>query len=250
MKPCDTLRTHFSALLDGELEPLESIGVRRHIEQCATCGAEFEALEQLKLQVHVAGTAPVLPEALRARFGDAVAARAAARRERDAWRMPLAVAAAILCGLMLTSLPGQDERAADQAVAAAEQAVVVDAAALERLVAVHHGEVGPRGLDDLVRAGALMAFERLPGSFLGPEGGRAAVVQTSYVDCDGGASGASLAVLRAARTDLPAAVQAALDTHGVFVEVVRGTEVRLSVGGDKVFVLLSEVVEVPAATSI
>ena len=250
MKPCENLRIHFSALLDGELEPLESIGIRRHIEHCAACGAEFEALEQLKLEVHVAGSAPTLPDAVRRRLAAAVAGQAQARRMRRAWRMPLAAAAAIVCGLLLTSLPGDDQRPGEGVVAAVERGVAVDAEALARLVAVHHGEARPRDLDDLVRGGALMAFEQLPGSFIGPEGGRAAVVQATYADCDGGATGSSLAVFRAARVELPAAVRSALETSGVFVEVVRGTEVRLTVGGDKLFVLLTEVDPVPPGTSI
>ena len=118
------------------------------------------------------------------------------------------------------------------------------------MAVVHRGLARPAALDDLVQGGALITFEGLPGSFISPEGERARVIQASHADCDASILGSSLAVLRADRVKLPAEVEAALATSGVYVDLVDGVDVRVSRSGEKVFVLLSEVYPVGAHTSI
>ena len=253
MKRCENIRVHLSALLDGALEPLESIAVRRHVDRCDACRRELAELERLKVQVHVAGTETRLPELLDARLRAGIRAQADRRRARTSgtrW-LPAAAAAAVIVGLVLTSVSGEDARRESAVmVTKAQQEVVLSQDALKRLVAVHHGRATPRLLDDMVQAGALMAYEQLPDSFIGADGQKAALVQASYADCDGSQYGSSLAVFKAGQVAMPPAVVSALETSGVYVDVIDGVEIRLTMGREKVFVLLSEVGPVAPGSAI
>ena len=55
MKPCNALSTHYSAYIDGELTPLESVAIRRHLNRCLVCRKEVQDLENMKLSVHMHG---------------------------------------------------------------------------------------------------------------------------------------------------------------------------------------------------
>ncbi len=242
MKPCDTVRSLLSALVDGELAPLESIAIRRHLSQCEACHAELRATERLKVALHVAGTSEPLPDETAGRLEAAMQARfAAARAEARASRrwLPLAAAAVLTAGVW-AAWPGEHARGSAP-LAIAPAPLTLDDAVLARLVAVHQGGPSKAGPARAALRDALVAFERLPGSFITPEGERPRVVQVSYADCDGPGNGSSLAVFSADRVRLSSSVDAALDTKGVFLEVVDGVEVRVSLSGDKVFVLLSDI---------
>ncbi|MGM0574797.1 MAG: anti-sigma factor family protein [Myxococcota bacterium] len=250
MSPCDRIEHHLSALADGELRPLEAIAVRRHVEDCPRCHRAFHALEALKVQLHVAGGECVPTEAQKERWLRAIEERAAtarARRQRLRRWIPVAAAAALAC-IVALAWSFVDAGPAQPTSAHAAAGGRLDGEAMERMVRVHRGEIGPSSLDDLVQAGALVTFESLPGSFITPEGERNRVVQASFADCDESMLGASLAVLRASEVDLPPEVDASLLAGGVYVEVLDGAEVRISRSGDKVFVLLSEIY--PAGGSI
>lgn len=246
MKPCENIRPHLGALVDGELEPFEAMAVRRHLAKCAECAAEIESIEQLKLNLHVSGHGAELSKASKARMRGAIRALAqeTQREERSRrWVMPVAAsiaALAVAAGVWLTVQPSAE--ATSEAAAVAELAGLdLDGDALHKLVDVHHG-VQPAGwFPEFQRHGALVAFERLPGSFINQEGERSRVVPASFVGCADTARGSSLAVLRADRVKLPVEIQSSLDETGVYVEVVEGTEIRVSVSGEKVFVLLSDI---------
>jgi len=236
---CANVRPFMSALVDGELTPVESIGVRRHVERCAACRMELMSIEQLKLRVHVAGREVQAPDLDRERWARAIAVRAEDRRAARSWKMPLAAAAAVVIGVLSLSVPSSHHAPSPLAVQAAEAPqVVLSAPTMHRLVDVHQGKLGHIALDDLIQAGALMTFEALPGTFIAPNSGDG-VKQASFADCDPGSTiGSALAVLRAARVELTPEAQSALDTSGVFVEVIGHTELRLTRGGDRLFVLL------------
>lgn len=235
---CDDVRPFLSAVVDGELKPLESIGVRRHVERCAACRLELQNIEQIKLRVHVAGQEGTPSDLDRLRWAGAIAARATDSRAASAWKMPLAAAAAIIIGLLSMSVPSSPEAGPLQVAAAQAAPVLLDAEVMERLVDVHRGSLGHIALNDMIQAGALMTFEDLPGTFITPNSG-GAVVQASFADCDAGSTvGSALAVLRSARIQLAPAAESALETSGVYVEVIGETELRLTRGGEKLFLLL------------
>ena len=240
MTPCTTIRPHLSALADGEVRPLEAIALRRHLSQCSTCRHAFAQVEALKLRVHLSGSEIDPPSGFEGRL--AVAVRAQSRTDEDedraqarsGWWPTFAVAAvaavAVLATLGLQAPPVEPVRAR----------VTLDRAAIVELVQAHIART-PASNTAVARAGALAAFEPLPGTFITEEGDRARMVEASFVDCDGGAPGSSLAVLEAAQLDFPPAVDAGLESQGVFVEVIDGVEFRLSLSGDKAFVLLSDI---------
>jgi hypothetical protein len=110
---------------------------------------------------------------------------------------------------------------------------------LPRLAGFHRESESPLALADLKNRGALLAIERLPDTFITPEGKKPQLVQASWMGCNEREVGATLAVLRADRVALPPIIEAALETTGIFVDIIDGVHVRLSVSGDKLFVLLS-----------
>ncbi len=240
---CDSARPLMSALVDGELTPVESIGVRRHVERCASCRMQLMSLEQLKLRVHVAGREVGPTEFDRERWARAVSVRASAHAatSRSSWKMPLAAAAAAVIGVLSLSVPSA-HHADPLVVEAAESAqFTLSAAVLERLVDVHRGRLGHVALDDMIQAGALMTFEALPGTFIAPNSGTG-LMQASFADCDPGSTvGSALAVLRASRVTLTPEAESALETSGVYVEVIGHTELRLTRGGERLFVLLRSI---------
>ena len=254
MKPCDAIRPHLSALVDGALEPLEVIAIHRHLDRCASCRREVATLEQLKVTVHLAGRDTTLsPDGLEA-LERAVLRRGRseqrARRLRRARRAGLGLAGALAAAaaLWLTLAPGDAPRAreapASTAVVGRAAPVTLDAAALDALVqASRRGAVRPVGphADPLASLrSALVSFRGLPGGLVEAQGERSRIVLASYPTCGDAQVGAALAVLRADRLRLPPAVRAALETRGVYVDVVEGAEVRVTEGAGELFVLVRD----------
>lgn len=251
-RQCDeALRPHLSALVDGELEPLEAIALQQHMRQSPTLESEHRELERLKMAVHLAGTrdrAPVpLGELLERRCREHFQHQAARRAPVWAWLAPLSAVGVAAIALVVTAGPSSTPNGLDGVDGAAPHGVgAVEVAAadpsdlvLARLVDFHRKGASPMALADLSARGALVTVERLPDSFIVPEGQRGQVVQASYMGCNEREGGSTLAVLRSDRVDLPQRIDNALDATGVYVDTIDGVEVRMSVSGDKLFVLLS-----------
>jgi len=246
---CDAaLRPHLSALVDGELEPLEAIALQQHVRQSPALETECRELERLKMAVHLAGTrapSPVaLGELLEARCRASLRTKAArdARAPLWVWLAPLGMLSAAAITLVVVNTGAVDESSLTPgkvAEVAVKPAIDPSDLVLARLVAFHRKGSSPMALADLSARGVLVTVERLPDSFIVPEGKRAQVVQASYMGCNEREGGSTLAVLRVDQVDLPQRIDNALDATGVYVDTIDGVEVRVSVSGDKLFVLLS-----------
>ncbi|PKN55839.1 MAG: hypothetical protein CVU56_19315 [Deltaproteobacteria bacterium HGW-Deltaproteobacteria-14] len=241
----DSLRPHLSALIDGELEPLEAIAIQRHVRHNNDLGAEQRSLEQLKLAVHLAGTRDQPPVGLRTRLLAQIRGEAQARRSRALgwrWALPLATLAVGVAVALIVTLAGLGEPDPPPASTFAARTTTptydLSETSLARLVKVHRGDLSPMSLRDMTLSGALETFENLPDGFIDSSAGRAQVVQASYMDCNPRSSGATFVVLKADRVELPAGVDAALEGAGVYTDVIDGVELRLSTSGDKLFVIL------------
>ncbi|MBL8784381.1 MAG: hypothetical protein JNJ59_05730 [Deltaproteobacteria bacterium] len=251
----DGLRPHLSALVDGELEPLEAIALQQRVRQSPGLDSEYREIERLKLAVHLAGTRDRPPVGL----GEVLEARCRAHfttaSERGGWRWMLpagAMAAVALGATLLIVQTGQNDptgASGETHLEAAARGVGVEAVAMSardtsdrvlgRLVDFHRESSSPMVLADLTSSGALVAVERVPDSFIAPEGQRPQLMQVSYMGCNERVGGSTLAVLRADRVDLPQRIDNALDASGVYVDTIGGVQIRVSVSGDKIFILLS-----------
>jgi hypothetical protein len=243
----EALRPHLSALVDGELEPLEAIALQRRVRQSPALESERGDLERLKLAVHMAGTrdkAPIgLETRLRAEVRAAFASEVSPARRR---RLPLAlggvvvtVAAALLLLPLATGgggAPGVGPDTGVGAVSVAKAEPEPSARVLARLVAVHRGEASPMSVTE--RRGAVVSIERLPDTFIA-DGQKSSLVQASYMGCNERTGGATLAVLDGARVDLPTAVDHALEMTGVFTDEIDGVAVKISSQRGRIYVLLS-----------
>jgi len=244
----DGLRPHLSALVDGELEPLEAIALQQRVRQSPSLDAEYRETERLKLAVHLAGTRDRPPVGLGEILEARCRAHFTASNERGGWRwlLPIGAVTAVALGATLfvvqggkgepTALPGLAVGASTpDALAARDTSDHV----LGRLVDFHRESSSPLVLADLTSSGALVAVERVPDTFIAPEGQRPQLMQVSYMGCTERVGGSTLAVLRADRVDLPQRIDNALDASGVYVDTIGGVQIRVSVSGDKIFVLLS-----------
>ena len=63
---CEEIQDRLSAFLDDELDAVTSLSVRRHLESCASCAAEYAALERVREKVRGAEYFEA-PDLLRAR---------------------------------------------------------------------------------------------------------------------------------------------------------------------------------------
>jgi len=242
---CDAaLRPHLSALVDGELEPLEAIALQQHVRQSPALEAEYRELERLKMAVHLAGTRSPSPVALGELLERRCRASLSAKKTRESkvplwiWLAPLgALSAAAVALIVATGSTAPSTGGVDQ-VAVKPSSDPSDLV-MARLVAFHKEGRSPMTLADLSARGALVTVERLPDSFIVPEGQRAKVVQASYMGCNEREGGSTLAVMRVDRVDLPQRIDNALDATGVYVDTIDGVQVRMSVSGDKLYVLLS-----------
>jgi len=245
----DSLRPHLTALIDGELQPLEAIALKQRMRQSPELTAECQELERLKVAVHLAGTRDPAPEVLK-RSLEAMCHRhfEAQQKKQARWTtlwVPLGLAASAAVGLLVAFAGADTEgpRGTPPQLATMVAPTVVPPAdpseLLPRLAGFHRESESPLALSDLKNRGALLAIERLPDTFITPEGKKPQLVQASWMGCSEREIGATLAVLRADRVALPPIIEAALETTGVFVDIIDGVHVRLSVSGDKLFVLLS-----------
>lgn len=243
---CDAaLRPHLSALVDGELEPLEAIALQQHVRQSPPLEAEYRELERLKLAVHLAGTRAPSPAALGELLEKRCRATLSAKARESkvplwAWLAPLGALSAAAVAMIVASGGGTSALPSE----GVEQVAVKPSAdpsdlVMARLVAFHKEGSSPMTLADLSARGALVTVERLPDSFIVPEGQRAQVIQASYMGCNEREGGSTLAVVRVDRVDLPQRIDNALDATGVYVDTIDGVQVRMSVSGDKLYVLLS-----------
>jgi hypothetical protein len=119
---CEHLQSAIGAYALGALDPDEAAAVRRHLEACPECAAEYDALAPLPGLLSLADGAEEavtkpLPPAFEERLLDAFARdRAASPRLRLKWRVPRrrwlaagAVTAAAAAAVVGVSLIGQDE---------------------------------------------------------------------------------------------------------------------------------------------
>ena len=256
--------------MDGALEPPEVIAIHRHLDRCPSCRREVATLEQLKVRVHLVGREATLsPEALAGLEHTVLERGRAATRT---WRLRRARRAGVVAGgalaaaaaLWLVLAPGGALPAHDRAVQAGAEAaeggvtarlnVRLDQYALGALVAAsRRGTIYFAGYFAGHLAGhragpdtdplaplrpALVTVRGLPGGLVEAQGERSRIVLASYPTCGDAEAGATLAVLRADRVSLPAAVRAGLDTRGVYVDVVGGAEVRVTEAAGELFVLV------------
>ncbi len=243
----ENLRPHLTALVDGELEPLEAIALQQRLRQSPALAEECRELERLKVAVHLAGTRDKAPAILQGRLERmcqqhfAREARVRAQLRWVSWGAPLGLAASLLVGVTLLSNDSEGAQLRGAPETAAEMVRDLDPSdrVLARLVDFHREQASPMLLKDLSDAGSLLAIERVPDSFIVPEGQKPRLVQASYMGCHEREGGSTLAVLNARRVDLPPRIANSLETTGVFVDSINGVSLRLSVSGDKLFVLLS-----------
>jgi hypothetical protein len=264
MKPCKTLSSRYSALVDGELTALESVIVRQHLAFCERCQDEVLSLERLKLLVHCHGRDSKPLKTLETEIRDALDAEDAATRRRT-WARSLGVAVAVtMCVVVwrigglgsdtepeddtttieVSSIDGKGEsislpskvRLPVPRVTRTTYRRVLDESLLTDLVRQHRKE-GTLSKD--VRD-ALISFEALPIRFLDSRGRAGPLVNASYQSCRRTRSGASLAILDVNSVSLPPRARTALDTSGVYVEGWDGVEVRISQNGQRLYVLLTD----------
>jgi anti-sigma factor RsiW len=125
---CENLRPALGAYVLGGLDPDEAAAVRRHLETCEECAAEYDALAPLPGLLSLAGGAEAaaaepLSPAFEERLLDAYARdRSHSPRRRFAWRRPrlrwlaivAAATAAAAAAIVGISLSGEEEAPAPQ----------------------------------------------------------------------------------------------------------------------------------------
>lgn len=255
----ESLRPHLTALIDGELEPLEAIALQQRMRQNPRLEAECRELERLKVAVHLAGTQAEAPRSLERSLEAMCREHFEAKARRRSWTaallVPVGVAAAALA---LTVASVNDEAAppspvavlAPSPMAQAPEVARVEGDLLDRLADFHREAASPLALSDLKRHGALIAIERLPDTFITAEGQKPQLIQASWMGCNVREGDSTLAVLRADKVKLPTYIDTALETTGVFIDIVEGVHVRVSLSGDKLFVLMSTDGPMPDQTPI
>ncbi len=259
----EALRPYLSALVDGELEPLEAVALQRHARQHPVLAREMADIEQLKLAVHVAGTRDAPPPGLETRLRASLDAAMAARREavtprRPSWRhfaiggLGAALAAAALALLATAPTPDTPPTTAATATldAPLEASVLArlgpadDAhgardgrAVVATLVDLHRGDLPEPALGVLRREALVVGWERVPVGFVEPMERDRQLVLASTMSC-AERPGATLVMLKARHVDLPAHIDEAIETYGVHTERVDGVNVRYSRGGDTLLLVL------------
>ena len=251
----DGLKPHLTALIDGELQPLEAIALQQRLRQSPRLEAECRELERLKVAMHLAGTRDDAPRSLERSLEAMCRDHFEAKRRRRSWSTFALIPAGLAVGalaLAFTTLNDPTEAAPTPVAIAPEKDDTPHAEddLLNRLADFHREAESPLTLSDLKRRGALIAIERLPDTFITPEGQKPQLIQASWMGCNGREVGSTLAVLRADQVELPNYIETALQTTGVFVDIVDGVHVRVSVSGDKLFVLMSTDLPMPDQTPI
>lgn len=255
------LRPYLSALVDGEMEPLESIALQRHVRQHQDLEREVSDIEQLKLSLHMAGRRDEAPPGLETRLKARLAEAMAAKREEApaagrfwSWTGIIAVCA---LGLTLAITATRGTTATDvSATPAAAGVFNVETHLAERLgigpgparpldgravigalIDTHRGDLPEQAVHMLRRQKVIEGWERVPAGFVEPHGKRTQLVLASTMSCTERA-GATLVIMPARRIDLPTHVDNALENSGVFSERIEGVDVRYSRSGDKLFVVI------------
>lgn len=251
----DSLKPHLTALIDGELEPLEAIALQQRLRQSPRLDAECRELERLKVAVHLAGKEAEAPRSLERSLEAMCREHFEARTRRRSWSMALLVPAGLAAIALMVVVALDRPTTEPTPVAVLPEAVEptvarADQDLFNRLAGFHRESLSPLALSDLKRRGALIAIERLPDTFITPEGQKPQLIQASWMGCNEREVGSTLAVLRADKVELPADIDTALATTGVFIDIVEGVMVRVSVSGDKLFVLLSTDNPTPDQTPI
>jgi anti-sigma factor (TIGR02949 family) len=132
---CSAVRKLLTAAVDGELDVGDSADVDGHLATCAACRAEFDAERALRDAVGRSATYFRAPAALEARIKTALPATSVPHvsiPSRRYWQWPIALGAlatlfaiASTIGLYAT-LPGVDERIADEVVSSHVRSLLVN----------------------------------------------------------------------------------------------------------------------------
>src|SRR5262249_44731663 len=132
---CSAVRKLLTAAVDDELDLRESTDVEGHLEGCAACRAQFAAQRALPGAVNRGATYHRSPAALEARIKAALPPTPVAHvsvPRRPFWHWPVAIGAlatifaiASTIGLYAT-LPGVDDRMADEIVSSHVRSLLVD----------------------------------------------------------------------------------------------------------------------------
>ena len=131
---CSAVRKLLPAAVDAELDVRESSEVDSHLQGCATCRAQYQTERALRDAVRSGATYFRAPPALEARIRTALPAKAASHASvaRRPWQWPIAVGAlATLFAIastigLYTTLPGVDERIADEVIASHVRSLLAD----------------------------------------------------------------------------------------------------------------------------
>jgi hypothetical protein len=255
MKPCNALSTHYSAYIDGELTPLESVAIRRHLSRCLVCRKEVQALENMKLSIHMHGHDMAPTTDLREKLTWAVSQLEAQQKRKIFTSLAMGVLAAAIIVVVaspqmlqtsdqvvrepmeetVSIVPISPRSDGPRAKPPVHAASVLDSRILSELVKRHQV-----ALDGSTKTHpAIVSFEPLPVRFVDEGSQVTRVLNASYQRCLQTQPGASLAVLDSAQVRLPVHLQARLDATGVYVEQWENIEVRVSQSNHKIFVLLT-----------
>lgn len=244
----DSLRPHLSALVDGELEPLEAIALTRHVRQSPALEADRQSLERLKFAVHLAGRQDPAPLGLETRLRAQVAGLAGARevaRARVGWRLPtlaLMGTAALVALVAVVSLDGRAPLQGvpqDREAAALTSRVDLGESELEALVRVYRREESPMALRALREAGALDGEPDILPTGLLPAAPESTVVPVAYTRCNERETGSLIAKIRLDRVNLAPDIANALEGDGVYATRIDGVDVRISSSEDRLVVLIA-----------
>ena len=247
MKPCDGLEKHLSALVDGELNALEAIAIRTHIAECPHCSLKVRHLESLKMQLHRAGQEIKLPAQTKMAWRHMLVRQDAPLVPH--WLLGIGGSLATLMAVVILFQGSSTPTAIAWPEIPSEQAASQDIARkaplngkyLRTLVRAHL-----RGFGSLPRqTEGLLAIERVPAHLL--ERGRAPrLIRASYSACEDSTRSATLAVLDAKSLTLDDAIEDRLARGGVYIDVLNGVDVRVSLSGGKVFVVLFDTAPAPS----
>jgi anti-sigma factor RsiW len=115
---CEKTRRYLDAYLSNELLVETNHDLLRHLEGCAACTAELEARTRLRARLKSAVQAQAVPPELPVLIRERIRREESHSRPLLDWRMPLAIAAALVIAVTIqvrptgTPLPGLTDRAA------------------------------------------------------------------------------------------------------------------------------------------
>ena len=263
MKQCNALATHYSAFVDGELTPLESVAIRKHIGYCRTCRLEVQRTEDLKLAVHVHGEEIQQTSNLQER----IAAELARQDQQRTRRSKQSVLAGALAASMIAmlSLPWESPSDTVRPEGSSSPSLSAPTDDMGRL-APRDSALAGRRYPGTVRNGVQKINDSILAQLVEMHLEQASVqpsqsasilsfaalpmrnaVNASYPGCLQSRPTASLAVLDSSRMLLPPDVAESLDRFGVHWETRGRVEVRISEQSGRLFVLLTDAQSVEAS---